>query len=149
MRKEFEKWAVLTYSNNRAVINEKKGADKGIDGVAYLFVGADEYKKAILSVKSGNVGAAFMRDLRGTIEREEAACGILITLEDATKPMAQEAREAGQFKTDYLPPVDRLQIVTIQEILDGARMQLPLVAEVAKRAQKSKVDTGQTTLFGN
>ncbi|MFM6276742.1 MAG: DNA methyltransferase, partial [Dolichospermum sp.] len=24
-RKEFEKWAVLTYSNNRAVINPKKG----------------------------------------------------------------------------------------------------------------------------
>ena len=31
-RKEFEKWAVLTYSNNRAVINDKKGADKGISG---------------------------------------------------------------------------------------------------------------------
>ena len=25
LRKEFEKWAVLTYTNNRAVINEKKG----------------------------------------------------------------------------------------------------------------------------
>lgn len=149
VRKEFEKWAVLTYSNNRAVINEKKGADKGVDGVAYLFVGADEYKKVILSVKSGNVGAAFMRDLRGTIEREEAACGILITLEDATKPMQQEAREAGQFKSDYLPPIDRLQIVTVQEILEGARMQLPLVAEVAKRAAKSKIDAGQTNLFGN
>ncbi len=34
VRKEFEKWAILTYSDNRAVINEKKGADKGIDGVA-------------------------------------------------------------------------------------------------------------------
>ena len=31
LRKEFEKWAVLTYTNNRAVINEKKGADAGID----------------------------------------------------------------------------------------------------------------------
>ncbi len=27
VRKEFEKWAILTYSDNRAVINEKKGAD--------------------------------------------------------------------------------------------------------------------------
>ena len=117
--------------------------------MAYLFVGADEYKKVILSVKSGNVGSAFMRDLRGTIEREEAACGILITLEEPTKPMRQEAREAGQFKSDYLPPLDRLQIVTVQEILNGSRMQLPLVAEVAKRGQKSKIDSGQTHLFGN
>ncbi|MFM6073884.1 MAG: site-specific DNA-methyltransferase, partial [Dolichospermum sp.] len=34
-RKEFEKWAILTYTNNKAVINTKKGADKGIDGIVY------------------------------------------------------------------------------------------------------------------
>ena len=33
LRKEFEKWAVLTYTNNRAIINEKKGADAGIDAL--------------------------------------------------------------------------------------------------------------------
>ena len=32
-RKEFEKWAMVTYSNNHATINHKKGADKGIDGI--------------------------------------------------------------------------------------------------------------------
>jgi len=35
-RKEFEKWAVMTYTGNRAVINQKKGADAGIDGTAYF-----------------------------------------------------------------------------------------------------------------
>lgn len=30
VRKEFEKWAVLSYSDNRAVINERKGADRGL-----------------------------------------------------------------------------------------------------------------------
>ena len=39
LRKEFEKWAVLTYTKNRALINEKKGADAGIDGIAYFKVG--------------------------------------------------------------------------------------------------------------
>ena len=33
VRKEFKRWAILTYSDNRVVINEKKGADKGIDGI--------------------------------------------------------------------------------------------------------------------
>ena len=33
VRSEFEKWAVLTYTRNRGVINEKKGADAGIDGI--------------------------------------------------------------------------------------------------------------------
>jgi DNA modification methylase len=32
LRKEFEKWAILTYCNHKAVIHEKKGGDKGIDG---------------------------------------------------------------------------------------------------------------------
>ncbi|GFH62583.1 MAG: DNA methyltransferase [Candidatus Desulfovibrio kirbyi] len=35
-RKEFEKWAVLTYSNTRALINEKRGGDGGIDGRVYI-----------------------------------------------------------------------------------------------------------------
>jgi hypothetical protein len=40
--KEFEKWAILTYSDNRAVINEKKGADKGIEEHAYTRKSRDE-----------------------------------------------------------------------------------------------------------
>ena len=34
LRKEFEKWAILTYTNNHTKINDKKGTDKGIDGIA-------------------------------------------------------------------------------------------------------------------
>ena len=39
VRKEFEKWSILTYSNNRAKINEKKGGDGGIDGIGYFLTG--------------------------------------------------------------------------------------------------------------
>jgi DNA modification methylase len=46
-RKEFEKWAVLTYSQNQARINEKKGADAGIDGEAFFLTGPNENAKAI------------------------------------------------------------------------------------------------------
>ena len=47
LRKEFEKWAVLTYTNNRAVINEKKGADAGIDATAYFKTGKHDNAKII------------------------------------------------------------------------------------------------------
>ena len=66
-RKEFEKWAVLTYSNNRATINQKKGADKGIDGIAYFRSEKDAPEKIILQVKSGKVSSRDIRDLQGTI----------------------------------------------------------------------------------
>ena len=55
-RKEFEKWIVLTYSKNKAVIHEKKGGDAGIDGIAYITdrneKGDIENKKVLFSVKS-------------------------------------------------------------------------------------------------
>jgi hypothetical protein len=138
VRKEFEKWAILTYSDNRAVINEKKGADKGIDGVAYTRKSATEVLPVIISVKSGGIGRKEMGELRGTIEREGAAAGIMITRNEPTKPMIAEAKAAGQFKPENFPVFDRLQIVTVQQILDGAKMNLPLMEEVTKRAQKAK-----------
>ncbi len=100
----------------------------------------------MISVKSGNVNAAVIRDLRGVVERENAACGILITRNEATKPMMTEAKSAGQFKPENFSAFDKIQIVTVQEILDGARMNLPLMEEVTKRAQKAKTDN-QTSLF--
>jgi hypothetical protein len=138
VRKEFEKCAILTYSDNRAVINEKKGSDKGIDGVAYTRKSKDEVLPVIISVKSGNIGRKEMGELRGTIEREGAAAGIMIMRHEPTKPMIQEAKEAGKFKPEMFQPFDRLQIVTVQQILDGERINLPLMEEVTKKAQKAR-----------
>jgi len=137
LRKEFEKWAILTYTDNQAKINEKKGSDKGIDGVAYIVGGT-----ALFSVKSGSVSVKDIRDLRGVMEREEAAAGILITLQEPTKPMLQEAASSGHI--DDIPglrlpkKISKLQIVTIQELLDGAKINLPLPEAVVKSAQRHK-----------
>ena len=146
--KEFEKWAILTYFDNRAVINEKKGADKGIDGVAYTRKSKDEILPVMLSVKSGkNVGVAEVRELFGVVKSEGAACGIYISRFEPTKPMIEFAKQQGQFKPENFAAFDKLQIVTVQQILDGARMNLPLMEEVTKKAQKAKADV-QTNLFG-
>ena len=67
-------------------------------------------------------------------ESEGAACGIYITRVEPTQPMKDFAKQQGQFKPEHFTPFDRLQIVTVQEIFDGARMNLPLMEEVTKRA---------------
>ena len=72
LRKEFEKWAVLTYTNNRAIINEKKGADAGIDAVAYFMTGKNDNAKIIFQVKSGGVQRNAIATLRGDMGRENA-----------------------------------------------------------------------------
>ena len=53
----------------------------GIDGRLYFHDDAtnvSETKEALISVKGGGVTVSQVRDLRGTVEREEAAIGALI-----------------------------------------------------------------------
>jgi len=102
LRKEFEKWAVLTYTKNRAVINERKGADGGIDGIAFFKTGKNGNAKIVLQVKSGIVQRNDIAALRGDMERVGAVMAVLITLKDPTKRMIQDAREAGSYKHEYM-----------------------------------------------
>lgn len=149
VRKEFEKWAILTYSDNRAVINEKKGADQGIDGIAYTRKSKKEILPVILSVKSGkNVNVKDVRDLFAVVKSENAACGIFITRHEPTQPMLDFAKKQGQFKPEHFTGFDKIQIVTVQEILDGERMNLPLMEEVTKKAKKA-INEVNRSLFDN
>jgi site-specific DNA-methyltransferase (adenine-specific) len=143
-RKEFEKWAVLTYSNNRAVINAKKGADKGIDAVAYFQGEKDTTEKIIFQVKSGKVKSGDIRDLQGTMTLQQAAIGIFITLQPPTKDMIQTAKIAGIYQSRFMSQlVDKIQIVTIQEILEEKkRIDIRLMFEVLKSAEKQRETQG-------
>lgn len=137
-RKEFEKWAVLTYTNNRATINAKKGADWGIDGIAYFQGDKDEPEKIIVQVKSGKVQSGDIRDLQGTITLEQAALGIFISLKDPTKDMIKTAKSVGIYQSRYMTQSsDKIQIVTIKEILEQKkRLDVRLSFEVVKSAEK-------------
>ena len=141
VRKEFEKWAVLTYSNNRAMINEKKGGDKGIDGIAYMVdsneQGENEIKPIIFSVKSNQtLSPSVIRDLNGTIERENAAMGYLITLYPMNN-LVKESKDYGVYK-NKLTGMDykRIEVININEILEGKRLNVPTSLEVLKKAER-------------
>ncbi|MDB9406576.1 DNA methyltransferase [Microcystis sp. CS-574] len=144
-RKEFEKWAVLTYSNNRAVINDKKGADKGVDAIAYFQGDKDNREKIIFQVKSGNVKSGDIRDLQGTMTLQGAALGIFITLKPPSKDMVQTAKSAGIYRGRYMSQsVDKIEIVTVQEILEQKkRLDVILTFEVLKAAEKQRETQGQ------
>lgn len=139
VRKEFEKWAVLTYTKNRAVINEKKGADGGIDGIAYFRVGKKDNAKIIFQAKSGGVSRKDIATLWGDMEKTEAALGVFITLEEPTKPMMHEAKIAGQYHhEDMGKTYDRITIVTTREIVElHKRLEIPMSMEVLKAAIKT------------
>jgi DNA modification methylase len=150
LRKEFEKWALLTYTSNRAIINEKKGADAGVDGIAYFKTGKDDNAKIIFQVKSGSVKRGDIATLRGDMAREEAALACMITLEEPSGPMKSEAKAAGQYRhEDMGRSYDSISIVTIREIVEqGKRLEIPMSLEVLKAAKQAAADgEAQTRLF--
>ncbi len=147
-RKEFEKWAVLTYSRNRAVIREKKGSDKGIDGIAYFLNGFNETEKMVFQAKSGDVQRADIATLKGDMEREGAKLATLITLKEPTQPMKEECAQSGLYHHPLIGlTMNRIQIVTVREMIEEKkRLELPMTAEVLKTAPKAALMKTQTSL---
>ncbi len=144
VRKEFEKWAVLTYTNNRAIINQKKGADAGIDGIAYFKTSQTDNAKIIFQVKSGHVARGDIATLRGDMQRESAAMAVFITLDPPSPQMNSEAKGAGLYHYDLMGRnYDIIQIVTIQEIVaQKKRLDIPMSVsvEVLRAAQRKPAE---------
>lgn len=153
-RYQFQWWA-LSLVKARPVGEEtgkegKKGKDRGIDGViTFIDEAAGKAKRVLVQVKSGKVKSSDIRDLRGVVERENAAIGVFITLESPTRDMLTEAHAAGFYHSpgwnrDY----PRLQILTIPELLAGAEVKMPPATITFKQAEKVEQDaaTQQTLL---
>jgi DNA modification methylase len=142
LRKEFEKWAVLTYTNNRAIINDKKGGDKGIDGTAFFLTDKDENAKIVFQVKSGSVGRGDVSKFNNDRTREGAELGIFLTLQPFTQGMKTEASAAGRYEHKLMGrSYDRISIVSIKEIVeDGKRLEIPMSREVLKAAADAIAD---------
>jgi Adenine specific DNA methylase Mod len=150
-RHQFEIWA-CGLVEALPTHNEKKGADRGIDGVIPFFDDKSGTPKRILvEVKSGHVSSRDIRSLVGALEREKAAIGAFITLEDPTEPMRKEAAAAGFYVSYQMGHrVPRVQLLTIKELLrkDPKRIEYPAlgpaatyrVAEPKVKGKKGKMD---------
>ena len=107
-----------------------KGSDKGIDGVINFAKDLDKGRpvlgKVLVQVKGGSVHRNDIATLKGDIEREKAEGGLLITLEEPTQPMRQEAVEAGTYEIHYTKKeFPKIQIITIHELLNGKQPDMP------------------------
>ena len=142
---QFQWWALGLVGARPA--EQKKGADKGIDGRLYFHDDAEsrKTKQVIFSVKAGKTSVAHVRDLRGVIEREKAAIGALLTMQSPTGPMKKEAASAGFYESGWkgagtLTKHPRLQILTVKELLGGKGLDMPPMGDIRtfKKAPKAK-----------
>ena len=133
---EFQKW-ITAQIGAQPYKSGKKGMDRGIDGYLYFRDANKKSQFAIVSVKGGeNITPSMVRDLKGTMERENAVMGLFLTLNEPTREMVKEAASTGLYETGG-QKIPRLQILTAAAILAGSKPQVPFGhTEGFKRADR-------------
>lgn len=82
-----------------------------------------------MQVKSGNVTRGQVATFNSDRQREKAEIGAFITLQEPTRPMREEAAAAGFYEPEHFPGrYPRLQILTIEELLNDRELQYPRMA---------------------
>jgi DNA modification methylase len=147
---QFEWWA-LSLVGAQPGQEKKKGADHGIDGLIFFQDELNVTKKIIVSVKGGDhVSVSMIRDLKGVLDREKAPIGLFVTLTEPTKPMVVESTAAGFYESPHHGQFPRLQILTIEGLMNGT--QRPLYPDMSggltfKKAAREKKKGKQKGLF--
>jgi site-specific DNA-methyltransferase (adenine-specific) len=121
---QFQWWAA--WKLGAQTYDSKKGGDKGIDANIYFSNGPYGLGRIIISVKGGNnLSPTMVRDLAGTVERENAEMGVLVTLNEPTKGMKADAANYGFVPRTPHGRMPRVQIVTAEELINGHFPNLP------------------------
>lgn len=145
-RYQFQWWALGKVAA-RPAKDKKKGPDAGIDGHLYFIDDNNGIaKKIIIQVKSGHVQRNVVATLKGDMEREKAVIGVILTLEEPSRPMKKEAFATGFYEPEYLPGkhYPRLQILTIEELLNGKQLEYPRIApEVTFKKAERKIKANE------
>ena len=126
----------------------RKGSDKGVDGGINFIGDKGKLQQILIQVKSGHANSGMIRDLRGVVEREDAAIGVFITLEPPSRDMTTEAVSAGYFRSEtWQKDYPRIQILTIEDLLAGKEIEMPPSAfGTFKKAEKIKKQDDATQL---
>ena len=147
---QFQFWAV-SLLEAQPQGEQKRGADRGIDGIIYFVDGPRRTpQKVVVQVKGGRVSSPQVRDLKGVVEREKAALGLFITLEEPTRDMRAEAASGGFYHSHIWDrDFPKIQVRTVAQLLEGQQFDLPprqpmyQPAERVRRAQGTQPRLGE------
>jgi site-specific DNA-methyltransferase (adenine-specific) len=133
---QFQYWA--TGLVGARPVEQKKGADRGIDGkILFQSDKTGKFEAVILSVKAGHTSVQHVRDLRGVLDREQAAIGVLISMQEPTGPMRQEAATCGVYASEtWGRRYPKMQLITVAELLAGKQIDMPPIKRTFKQAKR-------------
>lgn len=142
----FQEWVIEVLLNG--VANEKKVADGGYDG--YLTYQTQTGKEFVLiEIKSGKVNVTNIREFIRVIDKQKANAGIFVCFESTvTKEMLKEAKSAGHIKiADAEFGQDKIQIITVEQLMSNHHPNLPNVSSTFKKAQRKESGSTSYGLF--
>ncbi len=142
---EFQKWIVATIGG-QPYKGGKKGMDRGVDGYLHFRDADKKPQFAIVSVKGGAIKSGDIRDLKGVMERAQAALGIFLTLNAPTREMEKEAASAGLYETGG-QKIPRIQILTAEQVIDDRRPQTPFGHTESLKKASPETGGGQGKLL--
>lgn len=144
-RYQFQWWALGLLGARPLEQDRKKGADGGIDGKLFFHDdNSGKTKQIIFSVKSGKKKATDIRDLRAVVDRERAEIGVLVAMDAPSAKMRAEAASAGFYKSPW-GQHPKLQILTIEDILNGKRVDSPPLGQINVTFKKAKKEEQSPT----
>ena len=126
----FQRWAMEQVDG---FVTTKRTADGGIDGRLYFGLPNDrDLSSMAIEVKGGrNVGIKDVRELRGVLDNDHAKMAGLIVMHPFGHTKERNIRrfmaDAGDMDVMGVK-YPRLQVLTVEEILDGKRFHTPSVA---------------------
>lgn len=136
---QFELWA-LSVVEAVPWKGGRKGADGGIDGIIWFKPDGKKTEKAIVEVKGGGTGVKDIGRLAQVMEREGAKIGVFLTAQPPTRAMERDAAAVGVWENEYTGRKHpRLQIITLAELLQNKRPDIPWVdTTMAKKAKREE-----------
>ena len=141
---QFQFWAVsLLEAQPQA--EQRRGADRGIDGIIYFVDGPRRTpQKVVIQVKGGRVSSPQIRDLKGVVEREKAALGLFISLDDPTRDMRTEEAGGGFYHSElWQRDFPKIQLRTIADLLVDRGFDLPPRQPMYQPAERVRPTEGE------
>jgi len=139
--KQFEYWAV-----DQLDAQPTGGKGQDLDGVKPFIEFGGKVKRAVISVKgTKSVNPEMIREVLGALGPDKPI-GILVILAGPTKGMTTQAAAAGSYESAG-QKYPRVQIITVEDILNGKRPQLPSPISPFAKAPKEKKNPQQEALL--
>lgn len=132
-KSEFTLWALSLVSAKPI----KKGDE--IEGILGFVESGNKKRTILVHVAGKSLIPSMIQDLLKAVDDDGAAIGLLISLHKPTLGLITESVHAGSYESElWKKKFLKIQIRTVQELLDGKSFDIPQTYSLLKKAPRTK-----------